>query len=93
VTGRQDLAALVRAIIDTNRYMVLATADQDGRPWASPVFFAADGYRDFLLDLLAGGDPLAQPRAASRRQHRGLPVPQVAEAWACSRVVTRRRRR
>ncbi|CAN5775012.1 hypothetical protein BH18ACT17_BH18ACT17_09370 [soil metagenome] len=27
--------------------MVLATADAEGVPWASPVYFAADGYRDF----------------------------------------------
>lgn len=28
--------------------MTLATADAEGRPWASPVWFAHDGYRDFL---------------------------------------------
>ena len=32
-----------RAIIERNSYMVLATADADGRPWASPVWFAPDG--------------------------------------------------
>ena len=30
-------------IIDAARYMVLATADEDGLPWASPVWFAPDG--------------------------------------------------
>lgn len=33
-----------RAILDGNRFMTLATADADGEPWASPVFYAADGY-------------------------------------------------
>jgi Pyridoxamine 5'-phosphate oxidase len=28
--------------------MVLATADADGVPWASPVWYAHDGYRRFL---------------------------------------------
>ena len=28
--------------------MVLATADEDGVPWASPVWFAPDGYTRFL---------------------------------------------
>jgi Pyridoxamine 5'-phosphate oxidase len=28
--------------------MTLATADEAGRPWASPVFYAAEGYRDLL---------------------------------------------
>jgi hypothetical protein len=35
-------------IIDGARYMVLATADEDGVPWASPVWFAPDGYTGFL---------------------------------------------
>ncbi|MCQ4207371.1 pyridoxamine 5'-phosphate oxidase family protein [Streptomyces longispororuber] len=36
-----------RAIIDANRFMTLGTADSDGRPWASPVFYVADGYSTF----------------------------------------------
>ena len=41
-----DLDAVARAILDANHYMTLGTADADGRPWVSPVFFAADRYRD-----------------------------------------------
>jgi hypothetical protein len=37
------------AIVAANRYMTLATADADGVPWASPVWFAPDG--DELLWL------------------------------------------
>lgn len=37
-----------RAIIDASLYMVLATADGTGRPWSSPVYFAHDGYAEFL---------------------------------------------
>jgi nitroimidazol reductase NimA-like FMN-containing flavoprotein (pyridoxamine 5'-phosphate oxidase superfamily) len=43
-----DLTALARSIIDANRYMTLATADEVGRPWASPVYFAHDGYSELL---------------------------------------------
>jgi nitroimidazol reductase NimA-like FMN-containing flavoprotein (pyridoxamine 5'-phosphate oxidase superfamily) len=43
-----DPAAAARAIIDANLYLVLATADANGRPWASPVYFAPDGYRSFV---------------------------------------------
>jgi hypothetical protein len=37
-----------RRIIDANSYMTLGTADAGGRPWATPVWFAPDGYLDFL---------------------------------------------
>jgi Pyridoxamine 5'-phosphate oxidase len=33
----RDHAALAAAIIDSNVYMVLGTADAEGRPWVSPV--------------------------------------------------------
>jgi nitroimidazol reductase NimA-like FMN-containing flavoprotein (pyridoxamine 5'-phosphate oxidase superfamily) len=44
---RPDLDAVARAILDANHYMTLGTADLDGRPRVSPVFFAAaPGYRE-----------------------------------------------
>jgi pyridoxine/pyridoxamine 5'-phosphate oxidase len=43
-----DLAALARSIVDDNVYMVLGTADAQGQPWVSPVWFAHDGYREFV---------------------------------------------
>jgi nitroimidazol reductase NimA-like FMN-containing flavoprotein (pyridoxamine 5'-phosphate oxidase superfamily) len=36
-----------RRIIDANHYLTLATADRDGRPWASPVYYTPDGGGDF----------------------------------------------
>ena len=42
-----DLAATAREIIDGSLYMVLGTADEAGRPWVSPVYFAASDYSDF----------------------------------------------
>ena len=44
----EDVAAAARTIIDSNRYMTLATADESGLPWASPVWFAPAGYREFV---------------------------------------------
>jgi nitroimidazol reductase NimA-like FMN-containing flavoprotein (pyridoxamine 5'-phosphate oxidase superfamily) len=44
----RDPAALAREIIDANRYMTLATADADGRPWAAPVWYAHQGYTDLF---------------------------------------------
>jgi nitroimidazol reductase NimA-like FMN-containing flavoprotein (pyridoxamine 5'-phosphate oxidase superfamily) len=48
VTQTSDLAETARRIIDANSYLTLATADADGRPWATPVWFAPDRYTDFI---------------------------------------------
>jgi len=42
----EDLDQIARAIIDGNRYMVLGTADESGRPWVSPVYYAPSGYSE-----------------------------------------------
>jgi pyridoxine/pyridoxamine 5'-phosphate oxidase len=42
------LAEAARKIADSSLYMVLATADSSGQPWASPVYFAHSGYRNFF---------------------------------------------
>lgn len=46
MNGRDDLRATARAILDSNVYMVLSTADDGGRPWASPVFYSVKDYRE-----------------------------------------------
>ena len=38
---------IATTIIDANRYMVLGTADGQGRPWTTPVYFAPERYREF----------------------------------------------
>jgi len=43
-----DPIAAARAVIDSNSYLTLGTADENGRPWVSPVWFAHSGYREFL---------------------------------------------
>ena len=40
--------AAARAVIDSNSYMTLGTADESGLPWVTPVWFAHSGYREFL---------------------------------------------
>jgi len=43
-----ELAAHARAIIDSNLYLTMGTADRGGRPWTNPVYFAAGpDYREF----------------------------------------------
>jgi nitroimidazol reductase NimA-like FMN-containing flavoprotein (pyridoxamine 5'-phosphate oxidase superfamily) len=39
---------VVRSIVAANAYMTLATADEHGNPWASPVWYATADYREFI---------------------------------------------
>src|SRR5918998_3762943 len=43
-----DPGALVHGIMDDVLYMVFATADEGGRPWASPVYFAHSDYTELF---------------------------------------------
>jgi nitroimidazol reductase NimA-like FMN-containing flavoprotein (pyridoxamine 5'-phosphate oxidase superfamily) len=47
-TTKADPEAVAREIIDGNRDMTLATADETGLPWASPVWYAHSDYREFF---------------------------------------------
>jgi hypothetical protein len=43
-----DFSEMARAIIESNRYMVLGTADEAGMPWVTPVWYAQTDHREFL---------------------------------------------
>jgi uncharacterized protein YhbP (UPF0306 family) len=43
----QDSGIVAKAIIDSNMYMILGTADESGEPWAAPVYFSHKEYREF----------------------------------------------
>lgn len=67
----EALAARARRIIDSIMYMTLATADEHGRPWASPVWYAAAS----PTQLLWASDPNAQhSRNIASRPEIGLVV-------------------
>jgi hypothetical protein len=42
-----DLTAHARELLAANDYLTLGTVGPDGRPWTSPVYFAAAGLREF----------------------------------------------
>ena len=48
MADERDLSALAREIVDSNLFMTLATADAEGRPWATPVYFTPHEYREFF---------------------------------------------
>jgi hypothetical protein len=41
-------ADILQAVLAANRYMTLGTADEHGHPWVTPVWFAREGYREFV---------------------------------------------
>jgi hypothetical protein len=43
----ERLNDLARTVIDSNSYMALGTADADGHPWVSPVWFASEDHTHF----------------------------------------------
>jgi pyridoxine/pyridoxamine 5'-phosphate oxidase len=43
-----DTGAVARRLVDTIQYMTIATADAEGRPWISPVWFASASATEFL---------------------------------------------
>ncbi len=43
-----DSEAIARALIDSCQYLTLARAGEDGRPWASPVWYAHEDYARFV---------------------------------------------
>ena len=44
----EDPGVYARGMVDAISYMTLGTADADGRPWATPVWFASSDYREFF---------------------------------------------
>ncbi len=43
-----DFSGIAKDIIESNRYMVLGTADEAGVPWVTPVWYAQSDYRRFV---------------------------------------------
>ena len=67
---RDRLNELARTIIDSNRYMALGTADANGHPWVSPVWFASEDYKHFHW--------VSSPEARHSRNVAGRPEVAIA---------------
>ena len=44
----EELEAIARRVIDSNQFMTIGTADDEGVPWVSPVWYASVDYREFF---------------------------------------------
>lgn len=47
MTDLRELEDIARKIVDSNACMTLGTADETGRPWVSPVWYASARYQEF----------------------------------------------
>ena len=81
---------LLRSIVDKNPYMTLATADEEGTPWATPVWYATGDYREFVWV----SDPRARhSRNLAKRPELGIVIfdsqqrPYTSEAVYLSAVA------
>jgi nitroimidazol reductase NimA-like FMN-containing flavoprotein (pyridoxamine 5'-phosphate oxidase superfamily) len=63
-----DPEATARAVIESNRYLTLGTADADGLPWVSPVWYATEDCRHFYWvsspDTRHSGNIAARPQVS-----------------------------
>ena len=62
---------IARDILDGTSYVVLATADAEGLPWASPVWFAQEDYREIFWVSYPGA---RHSQNIAARAHVGLVV-------------------
>jgi predicted pyridoxine 5'-phosphate oxidase superfamily flavin-nucleotide-binding protein len=73
-----ELADVARSVIDANRYMALGTADENGHPWVTPVWFASEDYRKFHWvsspDAKHSRNLAAEPRVAIAIFDSSVPV-------------------
>jgi pyridoxine/pyridoxamine 5'-phosphate oxidase len=80
------MAAVARAVLDGSAYMTLATADADGRPWASPVWFACEDHRTFWWvsrpDAVHSRNIAARPDVAIVVYDTGVPAGAAQAVYA-----------
>ena len=65
------IAVHARDLLDANAYLTLGTVDAGGRPWTSPVYFAASGLREFYWTSEADAE---HSRNLAERPHVSLVV-------------------
>jgi Pyridoxamine 5'-phosphate oxidase len=44
----EELEAIARRVIDSNQFITIGTADEEGVPWVSPAWYARAGYGEFF---------------------------------------------
>ena len=44
----EELGAIARRVIDSNQFMTISIADEEGVPWVSPAWYAPAEYREIF---------------------------------------------
>jgi Pyridoxamine 5'-phosphate oxidase len=44
----EELGAIARRVIDSNQFITIGTADEEGVPWVSPAWYAPAEHREFF---------------------------------------------
>jgi hypothetical protein len=93
----RDLIGHAQKLLDANLYLTLGTTSADGRPWISPVCFAAAGVREYYWVSAKRCPALTQPHRTPASQprrlrlhRRAVPRPGRVRDWARPRAVRRR---
>jgi nitroimidazol reductase NimA-like FMN-containing flavoprotein (pyridoxamine 5'-phosphate oxidase superfamily) len=71
MNDEREPAAIAREIVDDSLYLVVSTADRSGQPWASPVYYAHSGYRQFFWVSAPGA---AHSRNLRERREVGIVI-------------------
>lgn len=74
-----ELVARAHSLLEANQYLTLATADEDGTPWCSTVWYAASmpsqSPREFVVEFIWLSRPQAQhSRNLLRRPEVGISI-------------------
>lgn len=74
----EELETIARRVIDSNQFMTIGTADEEGVPWVSPVWYAPADYREFFW--------VSDPEARHSRHHGGAASRGEGQGGHASRV-------
>lgn len=72
ISGHELPADVARWVVDANAYLTLATADHSGRPWATPVWYAALDCDEFFWVSRPDARHSRNLSATPRGRHRHL---------------------
>ena len=68
----EELGAIARRVIDSNQFITIGTADEEGVTWVSPAWYAPAEYREFFWD---SGPDARHPTNIAAWPPRGARVP------------------